>query len=348
MPASGLLLALLAGPAFALHSLQLPAPEFPVESAWLNAKPLTMTRLRGRRALLVVFLNAVNVNSIRALEPLNALHERYALEGLLIIGVHTPEFRFQNNPLALRKLLAERKAQFPVILDNERALWKGFGAEGWPAFFVVDHKGLIIHDQLGEGRYEELEHELRRALAEIPNTRAPAGDPSLVNPPSEDCGAATRELNLGASGTAAIDLDATEISDNLLIGVTRDGELARRGRWKITPEGFVLDQQNADLSAYVRVIYRGSGIYATLTPGAGKGRTRFLVRQDGLFLHSGNAGADILFDEDGRSYLETDGARLYHLARNPNDQPHELKLLPSRPGSIIHSFGFSDRCLPGP
>jgi len=346
--ARGLLLALLALPAFAVHSLQNPAPEFPVESAWLNAKPLTLSRLRGRRTVLVAFINGANVNSLRALEPLNALHERYALEGLLVIGVHTPEFGFQKNPLALRRILDERKVQFPVVLDNEKTLWKSYGAEGWPAFFVVNHRGLVVHDQLGEGRYQELETEVRAALRETPGYPVPSGELTLGDPPVEECGAVTSEMSLGSVGKASIDLDASEISDNLLIGVTRDGELARRGRWKLQPEGYALDQQNADLSAYLRLIYRGASIYAALSPGSGKGPTRVLVRQDGLFLHAGNSGADVLFDDDGRSYLEVDAPRLYHLARNPNDLPHEIKLLPSRPGSVVHSFGFSDRCLAGP
>lgn len=333
---------LLAAPsAFAANPIRTPAPEFPAGRLWLNAKPLTLSRLAGRRAVVVAFLNTASANSLRALEPLKSWHRRFQLEGAMVIGVHTPDFGFQRDPAVVRAALKRYGVEFPVVLDNDRALWRAYKAEGWPHFFLLDHKGRVVFETLGEGRYEEFETELRHAIEDVPGYDAPTSTETVKDPPSEGCGAVTPEISLRPGRPPIIDMDKEEGRANLIVS-SRDGEVSIGGRWLVEPEGLRLNQGNADRSAAVRLIYRGAQAFALLSPGRSK--TRVFVRQNGLWLHEGIAGRDIRIDEDGRSFAVLDQTRLYHLVSNPDDSVQELYLHPSSIEAVVYGFSFCDRC----
>src|SRR5205814_2344293 len=151
-----LLLLLLARPCRAAKLVEPPAPEFPASAVWLNARGLSMSRLKGKRVVLVAFVSTMNINSARAIAALKQLDESYDLDGLMIVGVHTPEFAFQKNPVVMKAAFKALGARFPVILDDERLLWKAYSNDGWPAFYIVDRSGRVVFDRLGEGGYEEL------------------------------------------------------------------------------------------------------------------------------------------------------------------------------------------------
>ena len=337
-----LLLALGLTPAFAARPITPPAPEFPASGAWINAKPLTLKDLRNRRVVLVAFINTTNINSLRSLAILKEWHERYALEGLSIIGVHTPDFDFQKDPLFVKAALKRFGVPFPVVVDSSRSIWRNYSNEGWPAFYLVDHKGRLVFDHLGEGGYREFEGEIRLALEdagyEPPEVAALAADPK-----SRDCGDMTAEVSVGLRRGKVRDLSKSPRERISYILAVRDGEATTTGSWNAEPDALRLKGDNADHSSAMQLIYRGSQGFAVLAPQ--KGSAVFYVRQDDLWLHSGNAGSDIRFDDDGRSFIEADGARLYHLTQNPNDSMHELSLIPLKPGAAVYGFSFSDRCL---
>ena len=137
----------LAPHARAIRPITPPAPELPPNQAWLNGAELNLTRLRGRRVVLLAFINTASMNSVRTLPILNTWWERYNLSGLMVIGVHTPDFDFDSDPLTVKAALKRFGIRFPVVLDNDGQVWKAFANEGWPGFYLVDHKGRIVFDR---------------------------------------------------------------------------------------------------------------------------------------------------------------------------------------------------------
>ncbi len=329
-----------AGPARAFRALTPPAPEFPARDIWLNSVPMSLAALKERRVVLVAFINTANVNSMRALKALNAWDRAWSLKGLMVIGVHTPTFTFQRDPAALQRALRAYGVQFPVVMDDDRRLWRAYANAGWPAFYLIDGEGRLVYEHLGEDRYAELEAQIRQAIGGLPDERAPEGPAVVRDAPLLDCGASTPEISLSAGGRVK---KASDPRDRLIFS-DRDGEVDRQGAWYVGPDGPALDAPNPDRESLVRVYYRGAQALALLGPGA-RPSAKFFLRQDQLWLHSLNAGPDVKFDKKGRSYVLVDVPRLYDVADNPNDDAHALEVIPVDRGSAVHGFSFSNRCL---
>jgi len=338
------LAALLAAPARATRPLTPPAPEFPANCAWLNAQPLSLELMRGRKAVVVAFLNPTGLNSIRSLAVLKAWFDRYALSQLMIVGVVTPSLEAEGDVLWLRRELKRLGVEFPVVLDRDRTLWNAYMNQGWPALYLVDRHGLILYDQLGEGGTSEFEAELRNALADIVGS----GDlPPAVDAPepnSQGCGRATPDVNLGArSRTKPLALAGRARRDEI-VPEKRLGEVATEGAWQTASDGLRLAEGNKSQEAFVRVVFQASQALGVLSPPYG-GRSRFFVKRDDEWLHEGDAGRDVRFDDDGRSYVDVAAPRLYDLVRDDAGQPHELFVFPEQRGSAVHGFTFADSCV---
>lgn len=344
-----LLLAALCGAASAERPVTPPAPEFPPDAAWLNAKPLSLERLRGRKVVVVAFLNLASINSVRAMPALRGWYDKYWAHDLMVIGVFTPDLELQRDPRWAKAQMQRFRADFPVIIDKDRRVWKAYANEGWPALYLLDAKGRIVFDRLGEGGYKEFEEELRRELLAFQREKDLPPPLSLADAPAQDCGSATGEVTLGvrkgASRPLSLDKDFT-IRTVMIVGA-RQGEVAVRGRWDEEADGLRLEQKNADQGALLRVVYQGAQALGFLAPAAGT-TTRFFVKQDDLWLHEGNAGADVRFDEDGRSFVPVDSPRLYDLARDPSVSAHELYLFPDKRGASVRGFSFADACVVAP
>lgn len=329
--------------AFAVRPLTPRAPEFPKGLAWLNSEELDLKRLERRRVTVVSFINASSLNSLRALPALEAWWKRYSLDGLMVIGVHTPDFEADRNPAYVRAALKRRGIRFPVVLDNDRAIWKSYANEGWPAHYLIDHKGRVIHDRLGEGGYREFETELREALRRFNGYVPPEGLEPLADPQAEGCGQATPVTYLGQLRGKAVNLDGIREKQRFLSG-SRDGEVTYRGKWSLEPEALRLARNNPGLTDSIRLIYRGAEAAALLdAPGRGA-KAQIFVKQDDLWLHGKNAGKDVRWDLRDRSYVLVTEPRLYQLTVNPTDAVHELQLYPGEAGISFHAFDFSNLC----
>ncbi|MEO7052252.1 MAG: cytochrome c biogenesis protein DipZ, partial [Rhodanobacter sp.] len=132
---------------------------------WLNSPPLTVQSLRGK-VVLVDFWTYSCINCIRTLPYVRGWYDKYKDHGLVIIGVHAPEFAFEKNPDNVTKAVKELGVDYPVALDNNYAIWKGFNNQYWPAHYFVDARGNIRSHHFGEGGYHESEDVLRQLLTE--------------------------------------------------------------------------------------------------------------------------------------------------------------------------------------
>src|SRR5262250_1798974 len=150
------------------------AAELPIEgelpslgsaSGWLNSQPLTAANLRGK-VVLIEFWTYTCVNWVRTLPYVRAWAEKYKGHGLVVIGVHSPEFAFERNVDNVRRAARDLRVDYPVVIDSDHAIWRAFKNEYWPALYFVDAQGHIRHHQFGEGEYEQSEMIIQRLLAE--------------------------------------------------------------------------------------------------------------------------------------------------------------------------------------
>lgn len=341
MNAALLALALALAPAAARPPSE-PAPEFPEGAAWFNAKPLSLKMMKGRRAAVVAFLNPHNPQSLRALGAVKTWFDRYALYGVMVIGVLTPDFEFQKNPLIIKRELSRWGIRFPVVQDNERDLWKAYANTGWPALYLVDHAGRIVHSRLGEGGYEEFEKQIRSVIPFTTGSPPPPEEPPFPEPATWNCGSASAEIGLGrrAAGALAGD-EAPPSSDNGHLPY-KDGARTRKGAWREDEDAIALAEPNRKLEHFFGTIYRGRQVFAALEGPLRGGKV--FVRQDGEWLHPTFKGPDLKFDDQDRSFVEVKAPGLFELIRNNSDEIHELFLLPEQAGTKIYALSFSDQC----
>ena len=169
------------------------APEFIPGGEWFNSPPLTMSQLRGK-VVLVDFWTYTCINCIRTLPYIKAWHEKYKDHGLIIVGVHTPEFEFEKNSANVAKAIADYGLKYPIMQDNDYATWKAYSNRYWPAKYFVDVEGRIRFTHFGEGDYDESEAVIQSLLKE-------AGlltQDLPVSNPTNKINAKTPELYLGA------------------------------------------------------------------------------------------------------------------------------------------------------
>lgn len=152
-------------PAAASASAARPAPAFQGIATWLNTQPLQMEALRGK-VVLVDFWTFACVNCLNHLPYVQDWHEKYKDKGLVVVGVHTPEFPFEKSTKNVQDAIRRLKIKHAVAQDNGFATWKAFNNRYWPAIYLIDKQGQIVYSHFGEGRYVETEAKIQALLAQ--------------------------------------------------------------------------------------------------------------------------------------------------------------------------------------
>ncbi|MFL5801180.1 MAG: redoxin domain-containing protein [Roseiflexaceae bacterium] len=143
-----------------------PAPELLDGGAWINAEPLTLAGLnKQRKVVLIDFWTYSCYNCQNTLPYVKQWWEKYKDQGLVIVGVHTPEFAYEKELANVRQAVEDQGIGWPVVQDNDMRIWRAYGNHYWPRFYLVDERGQIIYDHIGEGAYDETEHQIQAALA---------------------------------------------------------------------------------------------------------------------------------------------------------------------------------------
>jgi len=141
-----------------------PAPEFAGIDRWINAAPLAMAGLRGK-VVLVDFWTYSCINCLRTLPEIIGWYDKYQNKGLIIVGVHTPEFAYERDEQDLQAAVHHLGIKYPVAQDNHYATWKAYDNEYWPALYLIDQRGRIVLKHFGEGEYGDIEQAIRALLA---------------------------------------------------------------------------------------------------------------------------------------------------------------------------------------
>jgi thiol-disulfide isomerase/thioredoxin len=314
-------------------------PSFGKGVDWLNSKPLAPADLRGR-VVLIEFWTYSCINWRRQLPYVRAWSQRYKAQGLIVIGVHSPEFSFEKNLENVRQGVKDTRVNFPVVIDNDHAIWRAFNNEAWPALYFVDAKGRIRHHLFGEGEYRQSELILQQLLQE-----AGAGEPDhkVVKLDPMDAEAVADWNDLRTPETY-VGYDRTE---NFASpgGAKRDksrdytapvqlqlNHWALSGDWKVGREAVALNDPGG------RIVYQfhARDLHLVMGPAAPGARVRFRVLIDG---QSPGAAHGVDVDEQGNGTVTE--PRMYQLIRQQKpitDRKFEIEFLD--PGVEAFSFTF--------
>jgi thiol-disulfide isomerase/thioredoxin len=287
-------------------------------TAWLNSEPLDPAGLRGR-VVLVDFWTLTCINWLRTEPYVRAWSRAYRDDGLVVIGVHTPEFSFEHDIDLVRQAIGARAIDYPVALDNDYEVWDAFANQYWPALYFVDAEGIIRDEHFGEGRYEQSERSIQRLLGverELVNVKGLG-----VEAEADWDHLRTPETYLG-SGRGERLASAEDLRLN---------QWALTGEWTIGRESVALDEAGGSI-AYR---FHARDAHIVLSAGA-REPIAFRVLLDGE-APGPSHGVDV--DEDGNGVLR-DG-RLYQLVRQPDAVGERtLQITFLEPGAEAYVFTF--------
>jgi thiol-disulfide isomerase/thioredoxin len=289
---------------------------------WLNSEPLTAEALRGR-AVAVQFWTYSCVNWLRTLPYVRAWHERYRDRGLTVVGAHAPEFGFEHELGNVRRAAAELDVGYPVVIDNEFAIWRSFDNHYWPAVYLADGDGRVRYHHFGEEAYEETERAVQQLLGlEEELVGVDAGG---LSEPADWAALGSPETYLGtARGERRRERGADALALN---------EWALTGEWSVGAEAAEL-QAGAGSLAYR---FQARDLNLVLAPPAAGGDVRFSVRLDGR--PPGDAhGIDV--DDAGEGLVSE--PRMYQLVRGGRgaDGERTFEITFEDPGARVYVFTF--------
>ena len=307
---------------------------------WLNSPPLTAGGLRGK-VVLIDFCTYTCINWLRTLPYVRAWAAKYTDQGLVVIGVHTPEFAFEQDITNVRRAVKDMRVDYPIAIDNDYAIWRGFNNEYWPALYLVDGQGQIRHHYFGEGAYEQSERMIQQLLAEAGvggvgheliavdarGIEAAADWDSLQSP--ENYLGYGRTENFASPGGAASDTRRVYAVPARL----RLNEWALSGDWTVGKQATRLNQANG------RIAYRfhARDLHLVMGPAARGRSVRFHVLVDGQPAGAAHGG-----DVDDHGNGTVTEQRLYQLIRQPKpiaDRQFEIAFLDPGVEAFCFTFG---------
>lgn len=328
------------------------APELEGLSGWLNSPSLTLAALRRQgRVVLIDFWTYTCVNCQRTLPFLRQWDEKYAVRGLTIIGVHTPEFDFEHDPTNVAAAVAAAGIHYAVAQDNEMKTWNAFHNNVWPAKYLIGADGRIRYTHLGEGDYDATEQAIRAALTDAGfgvsdiatgGIAAPAIDPTATVMTRELYGG--YERNYATNGVYAAQRDyyaGPDLThDYVDPGQHRPNQWYLQGRWRNEAQAVVHARSTEQLEDYLALRFTARSVNVVMHPGAAGRPYDVVVEVDGEPLAANAAGADVHFDALGRSVVTVDEPRMYSVVLLPAVGEHELKLRSNSEDCAIYALTF--------
>ena len=322
-------------------------------NAWVNSEPLCLSDLRGN-VVLVDFWTYTCVNCIRTFPYLRQWNARYADDGLVILGIHTPEFEFEEDRDNVLNASVDDAIVWPVALDNDYRTWRAYSNRYWPAKYLIDKDGVIRYTKFGEGAYAETEQEIRKLLEEAGadltlDIELPTDQ--VVDPGFLRARKLTREL-YGGYGRGCFSryvFDIDEFCDNKdqVLEYTEPGSdheddfIYLSGPWRASEESlqYAPDGSGGEYEDYLLLKFTARTANAVLTPEVGGEPFKVLVTLDDQPLTEENKGRDVVF-EDGQSYLLVDEPRLYSIVDAEEYGTYVLKMSSNSPHFALFAFTF--------
>jgi thiol-disulfide isomerase/thioredoxin len=305
---------------------------------WLNSAPLTAPALRGK-VVVIDFWTYTCINWLRQLPYVRAWHDKYRDQGLVVIGVHAPEFAFEKDRNNVRWAVKNMKIDYPVAVDNDHAIWRAFRNQYWPALYFIDAQGRVRHHHFGEGAYEKSEMIIQELLRETGVggvSREPvsvdgrgleaAADWGSLKSPENYLGF-ERTQNFASPGGAIMGTPRVYSPPARL----RLNEWALSGDWTVRKDAAVVNKANGSITYR----FHARDVHLVMSPAAPGASVRFRVLIDGQ--PPGAARGDDV-DEAGNGTVTEQ--RLYQLIRQPNpiaDRRFEIEFF----GPGVEAFAFT-------
>ena len=327
--------------------------------AWINSDPLTIEELEGK-VVLVDFWTYTCINCIRTFPYLKLWHSRYADEGLVILGVHTPEFEFEKDYDNVVQATRDNGIIWPVAQDNDYVTWHNYRNRYWPAKYLIDQDGVVRYTHFGEGGYGETEKQIRLLLAEA---GADLSDGKLVLPTDQEVdmtylntrnAQVTPELYAGyernfstalyGRGAYVVQPDYFDSQDEV-VTLKAPAELVQHkiyfnGPWSIMAESSRHARETSENEDYIALKYSAKSVNAVLTAESIQSY-RVLLTMNGQPLTEENKGRDVIIGGNGDSYIEVNEARLYELVDHPQyAQGQELRMSSNSSDFGLFAFTF--------
>jgi thiol-disulfide isomerase/thioredoxin len=317
------------------------APEFTGITSYINTNQTKLSDLKGK-VILVDFWTYSCINCIRTLPHLVDWNQKYSNKGLVIVGVHSPEFEFEKNINNVKQAVARFGIKYPVLLDNDHETWNAYQNSYWPRKYLVDSDGYIRYDHIGEGGYAETENAIRNLLAERsdqqgleisnPNqtklivSGVPSVDFNQIKTPELYFGYQYARAQLGniEGFNPEKTVNYTIPSSNLETNV-----IYLQGLWKNNPDNMELVGPDGKIT----LVYSAKSVNIVA---GGKGQVA--VREDGKGVQTNNSSKGNDTDAEGK--LSIDGQRLYNIADNTNYGNHQIEIAAKGPGFKIYTFTF--------
>ncbi len=315
-------------------------PSLDGATQWLNTQPLTTAGLKGK-VVVIDFWTYSCINCLRAIPYVRAWADKYKDQGLVVIGVHAPEFAFEKNLDNVKKAVADLRIAYPVAVDNDYAIWRAFNNQYWPAHYFVDANGQVRYHHFGEGSYEDSERVIQQLLAEAGEAAAASAGfvavtASGAEAPPAMADVLSPETYLGyeraehfvSPGGAAHDKRKTYTQ-----GKPRLNEWGLDGEWTVTAEHAALGVANGAIAFR----FHARDLHLVLGPGKGGKPVRFRVTIDGAA-----PGNDHGMDADAAGNGVVKEERLYQLIRQKGeveDRTFEIRFLDAGAEAFAFTFG---------
>ena len=315
------------------------APGVVGATGYVNTTPEDLEELVRDKVVLYDIWTYSCINCVRTLPYITAWDEKYADQGLVIIGVHTPEFEFEKDPRNVEAAVAKHGIGYPVVLDNDWETWKAFENRYWPRKYLADHEGYIRYDHIGEGGYAETERVIQQLLGER---------------------AAALGLGAASASSALVDIEEFEHSRYRTPELYFGYELASGRSHLGNPEGFGPGREVAyapagggalrDHMFYMEGIWQNNADHMRLVSETGTIRLPYAAKQVNI-VASGNAHPEVLLDGEpvGPPYAGSDvsggrlqvaGPGLYNIVDGDRPEPHLIEISVRDPGFEIYTFTF--------
>lgn len=311
---------------------------------WLNSPPITLADLKGR-AVLLDFWDYTCINCIRTLPYLVEWNRRYEGLGLMVIGIHAPEFYFSRSVENVLRAMERFGINYPVVMDNEYKIWSAFANRCWPAKYLVDKDGYIRYFHFGEGSYAETEMAIQLLIKEInpgsllPDLMKPIRDTDV---PGIHCYRVTPELYFGYDRGVVGNPEGVKPGAPVEYKTPfelREERIYLGGRWLIAHEYAKPHLYGDHEEASVYLKYTASEVNLVINPNGERG-FRVHIFQDEGYVPADSFGDDVQMGEDGSTYIVVGEPRMYNLVKNKEFGTHSLKLTTSSNACELYAFTF--------
>jgi thiol-disulfide isomerase/thioredoxin len=308
-------------------------------TTWINTPALSRSSLEGK-VVLVQFWTFTCINWLRTLPYIRAWAHAYQGSGLVAIGVHTPEFPFEHDLENVRRATTAMAVDYPVAVDNEYAIWRGFDNQYWPALYLIDAKGRVRHHQFGEGGYDESERMIQQLLTEAgarPRGSAPSVAGRGIEAPADWADLRSAENYVGYGRTEGFASPGGAAPDRRR-GYTIPGEL-RLNQWALGGDWTIRNGSISPSEPNGKIAYRfhARDLHLVMGPPSGTPPVRYRVLLDGQPAIMAR-GVDV--DEQGSGVATTQ--RLHQLIRQPTpivDRVFQIEFLDTGVEAFSFTFG---------